>query len=114
MAKEIELPTKSKQDDIYSNTKDIKSDMPEGIVKSVQRGLQSDTIKYNEEKKVSISKVDENKSFVNILTTFSKEKEDVLIHAELEDSTTLKFTNSFNNDSYANALSISWEVIEFY
>lgn len=116
MAKEIELPTKSKQDDIYSDTQYIKNEFPvkSGGIKSVQRGVES-SFDLSGTKEISISEVDVDKTFINIINlvgaSFGSSASVIIL--TLKDSTTLELKSDSKQAWGKDFGSLSWEVIEF-
>ena len=86
--------------------------LPRGV-KSVQRGLTS----VNQAVDVTINEVNPAKTQVNLLTAYSyavpSQASEALCRLQLVSSTVLRMSGYRNANNY-NAVSLSWEVIEFH
>lgn len=104
MAEDIELPTKSKQDDIYNKIDD-------GIraIESIQRGVYDGSLE-DESDTISISSVDKSKSTVKLLSIYGGDDsflKSLSLSLEKEDEIKIKVKGKNSSTG------ISWEVIEF-
>ena len=86
--------------------------LPRGV-KSIQRGLTS----VNQAVDVTINEVNPAKTQVNLLTAYSyavpSQTSEALCRLQLVSSTVLRMSGYRNSNGY-NAVSLSWEVIEFH
>ena len=86
--------------------------LPRGV-KRVQRGLTS----VNQAVDVTINEVNPAKTQVNLLTAYSyavpSQTSEALCRLQLVSSTVLRMSGYRNSNGY-NAVSLSWEVIEFH
>ena len=86
--------------------------LPRGV-KSIQRGLTS----VNQAVDVTINEVNPAKTQVNLLTAYSyavpSQTSEALCRLQLVSSTVLRMSGYRNANGY-NAVSLSWEVIEFH